>query len=97
LAHFQAQGAPGPLLHQVWHTVCFRNVARFSLPHNGQECHQIRHRRMLVVDAELKNLQQICNALRSGDYKVVPTSGYLAAVNTFRLRGYPQAAFGSKA
>jgi CheY-like chemotaxis protein len=40
---------------------------------------------ILVVDGEPKNLQQMCNALRSGGYQVVPTSGYLAALNTFRL------------
>jgi two-component system cell cycle sensor histidine kinase/response regulator CckA len=41
---------------------------------------------ILVVDDELADLQLMCNILRRVGYTVVPASGYLAAINTFRLK-----------
>jgi CheY-like chemotaxis protein len=40
---------------------------------------------ILVVDADPENLQLMCDALRREGCKVVPTSGYFAAVGTHRL------------
>jgi len=42
-------------------------------------------REVLVVDDELTDLELMCGALRKEGYKVVPASGYLAALNTYGM------------
>jgi two-component system OmpR family response regulator len=40
---------------------------------------------VLVVDDELADLELMCGALRQEGYKVVPATGYLAALNTYSM------------
>jgi two-component system, cell cycle sensor histidine kinase and response regulator CckA len=42
-------------------------------------------REVLVVDDELTDLELMCGALRKEGYRVVPASGYLAALNTYGM------------
>jgi two-component system OmpR family response regulator len=42
-------------------------------------------REVLVVDDELADLELMCGALRQEGYKVVPATGYLAAINTYGM------------
>jgi two-component system cell cycle sensor histidine kinase/response regulator CckA len=46
---------------------------------------QLQQTEILVVDDSIDDLALMCGALRTGGYKVIPTSSYRAAINTFRL------------
>jgi hypothetical protein len=76
-AHFQAQGAPGgtPLPRLAHRVLAISRAFLVGFIRRGPGVSQKKPSEILVVDAELKILQQKCNALRSGGYEVVPTSG----------------------